>query len=83
LVAKLEQAKYRETFDSPTLQVLDVATPPKSRTAPRRTLMVLIGAALALVASVVLAFTFEMASRLGRDNQPKLDAIKEAWRGTE
>ena len=79
LVAKLEQAKYRETFDSPTLQVLDKATPPKIRTTPRRTLMVLIAAGLALVLSVILAFVFEATGRLGRDNQLKINKIKEMW----
>ncbi len=79
LVAKLEQAKYRETFDSPTLQILDKATPPKIRTTPRRTLMVLIAAGLALVLSVILAFVFEATGRLGRDNQLKINKIKEMW----
>ena len=39
LGAKLEESKYREALDTPTLQVLDLATPPKSRSAPRRAML--------------------------------------------
>ena len=77
LGARLEEAKFKEAKDTPTLQVLDVATPPKVRTFPRRTVMVILAAALSLVMSTILAFLLESWSRLKSDNQDKLEAIEE------
>jgi uncharacterized protein involved in exopolysaccharide biosynthesis len=79
LAAQLEDAKYKEALDTPTIQVLDPATPPQYRSAPRRTLMVLVAACASLVMSAVLAFACESASRLGTQNQDKLEAIRRLW----
>ena len=75
LGARLEEARLKEAKNTPTLQVLDAATPPKVRTAPRRTLIVLLAAALSLIMSTLLAFLLESWKRLKSDNQDKLEAI--------
>ena len=79
LGTRFEEAKYREALDTPTIQVLDAATPPETRSAPRRTLLVLVALAVALVLSVVLAFVFESVGRLGNRNREKIDAIRQVW----
>ena len=76
LGTKLEEAKYKEALDTPTLQVLDEAAPPKFRSAPRRALMVLVGAACSLVLSVVLAFALESFVQAGAQHQQQLAAIR-------
>jgi uncharacterized protein involved in exopolysaccharide biosynthesis len=80
LGTKLEEARYKEALNTSTLQVLDEATLPKSRSAPRRTLMVLIATGLSLVLSTVLAFVFESWSRIGARNQEKVQSIKQLLR---
>lgn len=79
LGAKLEEARYKEALNTPTLQVLDVATPPVTRSGPRRTLMVLLAAGVSLILGTVLAFVFESWSRLGAQNQDKIEAIKQLF----
>ena len=79
LGTRFEEAKYREALDTPTIQVLDAATPPETRSAPRRTVLVLVAAAVALVVSVVLAFVFESAGRLRSRNREKIEEIKQVW----
>ena len=76
LGTKLEEAKYKEALNTPTLQVLDEAAPPKFRSAPRRALMVLVGAACSLVLSVVLAFALESFGQAGDRHQQQFAAIR-------
>lgn len=76
LGTKLEEAKYKEALNTPTLQVLDEATPPRFRSAPRRALMVLVGAACSLVLSAVLAFALESFGQAGARHQQQLAAIR-------
>lgn len=76
LGTKLEEAKYKEALNTPTLQVLDEAVPPKFRSAPRRTLMVLVGAACSLVLSVVLAFVLESFGQAGNRHQRQWAEIR-------
>ena len=80
LGTKLEEARYREHLNTPTLHILDQAVPPETRSAPRRTLMTVIALALSLVLSTILAFTFESWIRLGEENADRLDAIRRVWR---
>jgi len=80
LGSKLEEARYREHLNTPTLHILDQAVPPETRSAPRRTLMTVIALALSLVLSTILAFTFESWIRLGEENADRLDAIRRVWR---
>ena len=80
LGAKLEEARYREHLNTPTLHILDEAIPPETRSAPRRTLMVVIAFALSLILSTILAFLFESWVRLGEQHHDRIDAIKRVWR---
>ena len=80
LGTKLEEAKYKEALNTPTLWILDPATPPRTRSAPRRALMVLLATGLSLVASTVLAFVFDFWGRVGAQNQEKIQSIKQLFR---
>jgi len=55
LTAELEQARIRETMDTPTVQVLDPAVAPERHHRPKRLLLTAAAALLALVAQVLLA----------------------------
>ena len=76
LAAQLEDAKLRQTKPVAAVQILDRATPPEFRSAPRRTLTVLAAALLSLVFSVVMAFVGESLGRLSDQHQEKLEAIR-------
>ncbi len=52
LTAQLEEARIRETRDTPTVQVLDPAVPPLHKSRPKRTLVVLAGVLLGSFGSV-------------------------------
>ncbi len=79
LAAQLEDAKYRQAQDAPTLQVLDPASIPEFRSAPGRTLIVLIAAGLSLAIGIVLAFFCEALGGLSSNNRDKVLAIRQAW----
>ncbi|HEY2956117.1 MAG TPA: Wzz/FepE/Etk N-terminal domain-containing protein [Candidatus Eisenbacteria bacterium] len=53
LTAELEQARIRETMDTPTVQILDPARPPERHSRPRRILLALGAGALAFLGSMV------------------------------
>lgn len=55
LTAQFEQARIEEVRDVPTLEPLDVASPPEKRSRPRRSLLVITGLLLGLGAGVGLA----------------------------
>ncbi len=76
LGAQLEEAKLREARDTPTLQVLDPATPPKARSAPRRALLTAAAGGSAAVLLVLLAFLLEAWQRDGAAHQERLEAIR-------
>lgn len=80
LGTKLEEAKYKEALNTPTLQVLDEATPPRFRSAPRRALMVLVAIACSLVLSAVLAFVLESLGQAGQRHHEQLARIRGLWR---
>ena len=52
LTAQLEEARIRETRDTPTVQVLDPAVPPLHKSRPKRSLVVLAGMLLGCIGSV-------------------------------
>ena len=79
LSAQLEDAKYRQAQDAPTLQILDPATVPEFRSAPSRMLIVLIAIAISLVFGTVLAFFFESVQHISSENRDKIEAIRQAW----
>ena len=53
LIAELEQSRIRETMDTPTVQMLDPATPPERHNRPRRAILALAAGVLAFAGSVV------------------------------
>jgi uncharacterized protein involved in exopolysaccharide biosynthesis len=57
LTAQYEQARIQEVRDVPTLEALDVATPPERRSRPQRALLVLTGLMLGIGAGVTLALS--------------------------
>ncbi|MBM3287287.1 MAG: hypothetical protein FJY88_08065 [Candidatus Eisenbacteria bacterium] len=65
LTEQYEQARIQEMRDTPTIQVLDRATPPVRRAKPRRTLVVLSGLGLGLLAGIVVAFGAEGGRAIG------------------
>ena len=79
LTGKLEESKYREALDTPTLQVLDRATPPKTRSAPKRAMLTLACTAGALVLTTLLAFMLESWQRQREAQEGRMSAIREAW----
>ena len=81
LGTKFEEAKYREALNTPTLQILDQATPPRTRSGPRRTLIVIGAFAVSALLSMVLAFLFEACNRLDREDQEKLASIRRELKG--
>lgn len=80
LTAQLEDAKLRQAKQVAAVQVLDPATPPEYRSAPRRTLIVLVAALLSLLLSVVVAFVAESLGRLSSQHGEKLRAISQLMR---
>lgn len=59
LTAQLEEARIRETRDTPTVQVLDPASVPLHKSRPKRALIVLAGFVLGLAGSVSAALLLE------------------------
>lgn len=83
LVKGLEVAKLDEAKEGEIVQVVDQAVPPDQRSSPHRTLIVLIGTAVAFLVAVFcvvlrkgLQRTFEVP-----ENQRRLEAIKLYWKG--
>lgn len=80
LGTRLEETRYKEAQNTPTILVLDPAVPPEFRSAPRRTLIVLVAACTSLVVSVVLAFALEGLGQLSRGNREKIQEIRQLMR---
>ncbi|HKQ19085.1 MAG TPA: GNVR domain-containing protein [Candidatus Eisenbacteria bacterium] len=59
LTAQLEEARIRETRDTPTVQLLDRAQPPLHKSRPKRALVVLSGLLIGLMGSVVVVLVTE------------------------
>jgi len=78
LAKQYELAKIDEAKDPTIVQVMDRAVEPDRKSKPRRTLIVLISALVALFASFVLAFTRESAERAKGDPQQasRLDTLR-------
>lgn len=71
-----EQAKIDEQKDAPVVLVLDQAVPPERKAQPKRSLIVLISMALALMFSATWIFVQEIYGR-AKDRNPKVSAITE------
>ncbi len=76
LTKQYEVAKINEAKDSSSFQILDEAVTPLSRTSPRRTLIVMLAALAALVASVLVVFAQEFISKLPENDRKILENIK-------
>ncbi|HLQ67218.1 MAG TPA: GNVR domain-containing protein [Candidatus Limnocylindrales bacterium] len=59
LTSQLEEARIRETRDTPTVQVLDHAEPPLHKARPKRSLVVIAGFLIGLAGSVAAALLME------------------------
>ena len=60
-------AKIQEARDTPTVQVLDEAVPPETRSKPKRKLIVLVGGFLLLLGSVFWAYALDFYQTLQQD----------------
>lgn len=59
LTQQYEQAKIMELKDTPTVQILDRASPPEKKSAPKRSRIVILTTVLGMILSVVGAFILE------------------------
>lgn len=59
LTSQLEEARIRETRDTPTVQVLDRAEPPLHKSRPRRSVIVMAGFLIGLLGSAAAALLLE------------------------
>ena len=82
LAKQYELARVDESKEAAVLQVVDRARPPEKRTRPKRTLLVLGAAALALFAAVLATFAEDALAHAARDpaRQARLAALRAAWR---
>jgi len=70
LTQQYEQYKIEETKDTPTVQVLDKASPPEMKYRPKRAKLVLIAGIASLFLSVIFSFGLEYVERTKR-RQPE------------
>jgi uncharacterized protein involved in exopolysaccharide biosynthesis len=63
LTAQLEEARIRETRDTPTVEVLDSAVPPIHKSRPKRTWIVLGGFIVGVFGSALAALLLERRER--------------------
>jgi len=75
LMQQYHQARIQEARDTPTVQVLDYAVPPESRTQPKRLLLLLIGTTVVFILSVLAAFVLHYVRAL-----PSHQAEWQKWR---
>ncbi len=76
LGTRLEETRFREARDTPTILVLDPALPPAYRSAPRRTIIVLGAVAISLLTSVLLAFALESMDQVSARHKDRIQAIR-------
>jgi tyrosine-protein kinase Etk/Wzc len=83
MIQQHEQAKFEESKNTPTVQVLDPAIPPQKRVFPKRRMMVQIAFALSLLTGSLLVLLVEAVRRyrLGRPEEAaRLGRLwKQAW----
>lgn len=77
LTQQYEQYKIEETKDTPTVQVLDKASPPESRYKPKRATMVLIAGIASLFLGVIFSFSLEYIERTKRKQPEDYKKIEE------
>ena len=75
LTEQLEFAKLKESKDTPSVQIIDVAVPPVRKSSPKRMIIVVIATFTGLLFSSGVAFTFEHINRLGSKSDVEKDKI--------
>lgn len=79
LTQQYEQARINEARDTPTIQVLDKASPPTKKYRPKRAIIVIIASITSIFFSVFLIFSIEYLRGL-KENRPeeyaKIDRIR-------
>jgi len=77
LTQQYEQYKIEETKDTPTVQVLDKATPPEKKFRPKRANLVLIAGIASLFLSVIFSFGLEYIERTKRRQPADFKKLEE------
>ena len=77
LLPQVEQAKFQEAKDTPTLQVLDEAVPNELRARPKRTITVLLFTVLAFVLSIIYIAIMENYNRLAQKSPESYEKVNE------
>lgn len=80
LTQQHEMAKIEEAKDSTTIQILDEAVVPQEKTKPRRSLIVALSGAVALMVSIFLSFIFESFERMDNEDKERWQLMKSALR---
>jgi uncharacterized protein involved in exopolysaccharide biosynthesis len=82
MIQQYEMAKIDEAREGPTLQKVDIATPPEYRSTPKRGPIVIFGAIAGLVLGFVAAFARYAWQKAEADPETgaKLTALKKAWK---
>ena len=75
LIKEYEKSRIEEARDTPTVQIMDVASPPTLRSRPRRKLLVIIGAMVGLGWSAFLALLITA----WRDNEGRSKIIDDVF----
>lgn len=81
LTQQYEQAKIQEARDTPTVQVLDAATPPIKRAKPKRFLLVLLAGIVSIIFSALYIYSIEYLDRLKEDDEEKYRKLRYVLRG--
>jgi tyrosine-protein kinase Etk/Wzc len=82
LIKQFELARVDESKEGPLIQVVDKATAPEKKTKPKRAVIVLVSASLALLLSVLVAMLRRSLLKMqgDLDSAGKLLEFKRAWR---
>ncbi len=77
LTQQYEQYKIEETKDTPTVQVLDRASPPETKSRPKRAVMVSIAGIASILLSIIFSFSLEYIERTKRKQPEEYRKIEE------
>jgi len=64
LTQQYEQAKIMELKDTPTVQILDKASPPEKKSTPKRTQIVLLVAFFSIIISIIVSYWLESFEKI-------------------
>jgi uncharacterized protein involved in exopolysaccharide biosynthesis len=80
VTSQYELAKIEEAKDMNTIQILDRAVPPETRSSPKRTQMVVLSAVVAFFIAIFLAFFLEYVDRLRTSDPERFQALRDGFR---